>query len=126
MPTYCYRRKDNGELVEMQMSVFELVRRQQKDGSIVLDDGGEAVRDYAEEMGGFRHCPGTYPMISEALGVHPSQIPAFAKDAADKGIPTEFTRDGGVIFRDRTHRREYCRAYGFFDKNAGYSDPTPK
>ena len=85
-----------------------------------------AARDYLAEQGGVRDTPGNWPMESEALGVHPSQIADATEHARSIGIPTEFTPDGLAILRDREHRRRYCEAVGVFDRNAGYGDPTPR
>jgi hypothetical protein len=69
--------------------------------------------------------PSCWPMKSEALAVHPKQIGAAVEDARKKGVSVDFTKDGRVIFRDRNHRAEYLRAYGYFDRDAGYGDPSP-
>ena len=40
------------------------------------------------------------------------------------GVPTEFDKESGdAIFRSRGHRKRYCRACGFHDKDGGYGDP---
>lgn len=59
---------------------------------------------------------------SDALSVIPQRIAKAS--AADKknGVPTEYTSEGQPIFRDRAHRREYLRAYGFHDRDGGYGD----
>ena len=63
---------------------------------------------------------------SVALAVHPSQVQEAAADAAAKGVPTDFAPDGRPEFRDRKHRASYMRAYGFFDRDAGYGDAAPQ
>lgn len=65
-----------------------------------------------------------WPMESEALGVHPDQIEEYAKDAARKGVPTQFTEEGNPIFESRKHRYNYMKLYGYYDKDAGYGDRT--
>jgi len=66
-----------------------------------------------------------WPLESEACAVHPSQVTEATMDAARNGIPTEFNpRTGGVIFRSKAHRKAYCEHYGYYDRNAGYGDPT--
>lgn len=62
------------------------------------------------------------PLASEALGVHPKQINEAKKDAAEKGVQTDFTPDGRPLFRDRDHRNRYLSAYGYFDRDGGYGD----
>lgn len=64
-----------------------------------------------------------WPIVSDALAVHPKRRQEAIDDAVAKGVPTEFTPSGQPILRDRAHRREYCRAYGFHDNNGGYGDP---
>jgi hypothetical protein len=66
-------------------------------------------------------------MESEALAVHPSQVSEAHHDAVKMGVPTEFnSRTGAPIFRSKQHRKQYCETYGFYDKNAGYGDPTKR
>lgn len=67
---------------------------------------------------------GWKPLASDALAVRPSQIKEAREDAIKKGVPTDFLADGRPVFRTRQHRANYLKAYGFFDKSAGYGDPT--
>lgn len=64
----------------------------------------------------------TRPLESDALAVHPDQIAEAREDAARAGIPTDFTPDGRPMFTSRGHRARYCKHYGFFDRDGGYSD----
>lgn len=59
---------------------------------------------------------------SDSLGVHPRQIKEARESALNKGVPTEFDSKGRPIFTSRLHRKRYCQAYGFFDRDAGYGD----
>jgi hypothetical protein len=74
------------------------------------------------ELAGGESLHGWKPIASVALAVHPRQIPAAREDALKKGVPTDFTPDGSPIFRTRQHRNAYLKAYGKFDRNAGYGD----
>lgn len=65
---------------------------------------------------------GWRPLASDALAVHASQVVEAAEDAKNKKVPTDFTKDGRPIFRTREHRKEYMRAYGYFDRSGGYGD----
>jgi hypothetical protein len=67
---------------------------------------------------------GWKPLISDALAVHPRQIKEAREDAIKKGVPVDFTADGRPKFTSRQQRSAYLRAYGFFDKSAGYGDPA--
>lgn len=62
---------------------------------------------------------------SDALAVHPNQIKEATEDARKKGVPTDFSEDGRPIFTSRRHLRDYCVAYGFYNRGAGYSDAQP-
>lgn len=123
MPVYCYRRKDNGELVEILMSRQEMSARQNENAEIQLEDGTLAERDFRAEFAHVGTHPGNYPMESVAAGVNPKQIREAEEHSCKIGVPTYFSKRGDPIFRDRTHRRRYLRACGFFDRNGGYSDP---
>jgi hypothetical protein len=68
---------------------------------------------------------GFSPITSDALSVHPKQVKEAMEDAAKKGVPTDFLPDGRPILRTRQHRAEYLKAYGYYDRDAGYSDPAP-
>lgn len=64
------------------------------------------------------------PIASDAMKLHPKLIAEGVADAIKKRVPTDFTTDGRPIFRTRQHRAEYLRAYGYFDRDAGYGDPA--
>ena len=66
-----------------------------------------------------------WPLKCEASGCHRSQVPEFEKMMYQAGVPTDFTKDGRAIYRDRSHRAKALRVRGMFDKDAGYADPAP-
>lgn len=68
----------------------------------------------------------TYPMKSDAAGIHPSQIPEAREHFAKMGIKVDYTRDGRAIFESPGHRKQVCEAMGLYDRNGGYSDPQPQ
>lgn len=59
-----------------------------------------------------------WPIVSDALAVHADQVQEAIADAAKKGVPTEFRKDGRPVLRDRAHRKAYLKAYGFIDRNS--------
>jgi hypothetical protein len=64
-----------------------------------------------------------WPLLSDAMAVHPLDIQEAMDDARRKGVPTNFDpEDGRAEFRDRGHRRDYLRAYGKHDRDACYGD----
>lgn len=62
------------------------------------------------------------PKLSEALGVHPTQVQEAMDDARKRGVPTDFTRDGRAVITSRAHQKALCRAYGFTNKDGCYGD----
>jgi hypothetical protein len=65
---------------------------------------------------------GWKPLVSDALAVHPNQVKEAIDDARAKGVSVDFKEDGRPVFTSRQQRKEYCKAYGFYDRNAGYGD----
>lgn len=66
-----------------------------------------------------------WPYASDAMGVRPEDIPRAQAILAEHGVKTEYTETGEAIMRDKAHRKAHCRALGFWDRDAGYSDPEP-
>lgn len=63
-----------------------------------------------------------WPMLSEALAVHPEDIPEAKAFYKKRGLDVDFSKDGRVVMRDRAHRRKVIKANGSFDKDGGYGD----
>lgn len=119
MPTYCFTTKE-GETVERWFPMGkapEYVR---------LEDGRRARRDILAEHGEFRPTCGNWPILSDALGVHPSQVAEATAQAHSVGVPTEFRPDGRAVLRSPEHRKRFAEALGFYDLNGGYGDPQRK
>lgn len=68
--------------------------------------------------------PSGWPMVSDALAVDPRDAGEAQADAAKRGVPTEFNREGQPIFTSSGHKAAYCRAMGAVDRNGGYRDYT--
>ena len=119
MPSYCYTTK-GGETVERQFPMMD-----DHPEMIVLDDGRVAFRDFAAEAAGGSP-PGNWPQYSDAMGVGESQIHEAMAESVKLGVPTEFNQQGQAVFTSARHRKKYAEANGFYDRNAGYSDPLPK
>jgi len=134
MPTYCFR-TDDGESLELVMSVEELEARRLVNTAMSTHEEGDpyrlpgdviGYRDYQAEWSGFKHTPGNWPQYSDAAGVAPHQVEEATRKSQEMGIPTNFTEDGRAIFEGAGHRKRYCESVGLFDRNAGYGDPTPQ
>lgn len=124
MPIYCYR-DEKGNLYEREMTVAEKEQIENPDGWIIDPDSGVTLyRDWVAEHKKTSHFPGAYPLYSESLGVQPDQIKEQMEYDREIGAPmTHFDERGRAVFESRKHRREYARAHGFVDFDAGYSDP---
>ena len=64
-----------------------------------------------------------WPIHSDAMGVHPSQIPAAQQALRAAGVHTDYDREGRPILTDASHRKRHAEALGFYDRNGGYRDP---
>lgn len=123
MPMYEFQTED-GEVVELFMPFAEFDKRV-KDGQITLDDG-RVAKSYFNSKSLISTVPSNYPMVSDAAGVHPSQIKEHMDHLRQMGCgQVNHTKDGSVIFESKGQRRKVLKALGLFDRNAGYSDPTP-
>lgn len=65
-----------------------------------------------------------WPYVSDALGCHPDQIKEQAQSLLEAGIPTQFTKDGGLILQDNQHRNAVMAHNGIFDRDASYGQRT--
>jgi len=119
---YVYRIQGTRETVELEMTVAELVRRQRPDGTINLGGGRIGERDWSAENAPQTAKASCWPMESDALGVHPGQIPEASRRFREMGVPTRFAPNGAAILENRRHRAQLIRARGFHDRDGGYSD----
>jgi hypothetical protein len=61
------------------------------------------------------------------MGCWPGQQAESTEYAVAKGCTGfEYKEDGHVAFDNRASRKQFAEAHGFHDRDAGYSDPTPK
>lgn len=84
---------------------------------------GRGERTLAESISGAqpsrkRHESRGYPIKSVALAVTRKRIPEQMKRDAERGVPTEYTKNGRPILRDAAHRKAYLKAYGYHDRNS--------
>lgn len=120
MPTYGYKSED-GEYMELIMSIAEMENRQRLDGTIE-HEGKTWKRTFAIlGVTGTESNPG-WPIESQALGIPPEHIERFRQFDRSRGVPTDYTKTGEPILRDRNHRRRYLKAHNCYDRNGGYGD----
>lgn len=70
------------------------------------------------------HTSGCWPMKSDAMAVHPDDIPAALERNKRHGVAgvTYDPKDGRAILADRGARRDLMKLEGVHDKNGGYGD----
>ena len=62
-------------------------------------------------------------LVSTAMGCHPTQVEEANKILTEKGIKdAHYQPDGFVKFESRSGRRDFCKAMGIYDADAGYGD----
>ena len=112
---YCYRCGKCGRRFERRLHVEDSGKPQ------TCECGEVARRDFLAEHIGTRSGQAGWPMVSEAAGVHPSQIGEARKLIRDKaGVDCDFTSDGNPVFTGMEHRRKCLKAMGYQDKLAYY------
>ena len=52
-------------------------------------------------------------VISDSMGVHPSQIKEAMEMDRKLGFATEYLPDGRIVFDNSAMMRSYCKAHGF-------------
>lgn len=118
MPLYCYV-SDAGDTLELFQPMDDAkwsIRR----------NGVTYHRDLHAEHGRFKNTPGNWPMVSDAMGVHPSQIPEATEQLRRAGITeseASFVKNGGLKLETRRARTKCANALRFFDRDAAYGDP---
>lgn len=120
MPTFCYSRTVDGR-----KHTIERFYPFGKEPKTVTVDGSRYRRDLAAEWCGGKaeDLTQAWPILSDSIGVHPSQVKEAEEHAKKHGVPTEFTPDGRCILRNKQHRKAYAELIGHYDLNGGYSDP---
>ncbi len=69
------------------------------------------------------HSPACWPMLSDALAVHPKQIPAVMERNKQHGLHVEYNpTDGRPVLMDRGMRRDLMKLEAIHDNNGGYGD----
>jgi hypothetical protein len=119
MPYYIYTCKD-GHKSEY-FSSMDKYKRFRK--CKCPDCGKRAEHTIIATTQNFRHSAGTWPMHSEAIAIHPSQIREQQDALAKHGVTCDFDSEGRAILTSRHHRKEVAEAMGLFDRNGGYGDP---
>jgi hypothetical protein len=86
---------------------------------------GKAQRARRQMVAGGHHSS-CWPKVSEALGVHPKQIPSMQAYLKKHGINAKFRRDGKCVVGSQAEQNRIMRARGMFNYDAGYGDVAPE
>jgi hypothetical protein len=89
---------------------------------VTKEEFDEAIPELPLGDGPGGHSPSCWPMVSEAMAVHPKRVEEAIANARAKGVPTDFDPMGRPILVSRAHRKAYNHAYGVHDNNGGYGD----
>lgn len=77
--------------------------------------------DLSEQAAPDGHRPNCWPMVSEALAVHPSQVDEANERARKAGIGVKYQKGTGLCQIDSAREKaKLVKLEGFFDKQAGY------
>lgn len=69
------------------------------------------------------HLPGCWPMVSEALAVHPDQVGEANARNKKHGVAARYEDGTGMCqIPDRNDRAKLLKLEGYHDKSAGYGD----
>lgn len=118
MPMYVYSCDKCGSTEE---HMFEVEKRKVTVKCVIC--GGKAGRNIAlEHAGNTAPSPWNSPLLSQALGVAPSQVKEAERRHREVGCPTDFTKDGRAIIRSRDHRNKLLKLNRMRDRDASYGD----
>jgi hypothetical protein len=96
------------------MSVKELEDCVVRDGVYLIDEKEDSI-DFAKQSESTRS-GGSWPRLSDAIGVHPSQIKEQMAIDKKLGVRIEYTKDGRAVVESQAHQRQIRRAYKLKDK----------
>ena len=120
MPGYIYTHPETKERKRLIMTVSEMLSRTKKwDGDAIEIDGVVWDRCIACEHERVRGNSAGWPMLSEAAGTHPDEIPKAMEEARRRGVNLNYTSDGRAIFENAAHRRRALKALNLKDRQ-GY------
>jgi len=120
MPLHCFRRRDNGQLVERFFHATETVPdvlTQGNDDASYKDRLPKGVKADREMVCGKRPAArGKWPIHSRALAFGPGRVTEAIR--AEAGC--DFDRDGCPVLESPAHRRKVLKRMGAVDQDAYY------
>ena len=110
MPTYCFTTK-GGVTVERQFPRGEAPESVRAGGKV-------AGRDFRAEHVKTSPTVGWPMQPCVGSGVNAADAGKLRKFLKDRGCPTEVTRDGDPVYRNKSHRDKALKLRGLHDKNS--------
>lgn len=119
MPTYCFK-LPSGQIIE---KVYPMSAKR----PTRLKVGDQyAIRDFNAEGANPHGMANVHARASDALGVHPRQVPAMQALLKRRGCrDTQFDSTGACIILNESHETEVHTARGSFNPEGGYSGKSP-
>lgn len=112
MPVYCYRR--GAEVVEHFVHSWkDAPKALRMDHKVFRRSYGDERRQPVLQ----RANAWSKPVVSVAMGVHPSQVPEMER--AFPGV--KYTTNGDPVFVNEGQRRRYMKHFGFVDRDGNWS-----
>lgn len=133
---YFYISRETSEVVCVRMSFTERMKRESS-GFLDLPDGTEARYSLTENVlrsgdankrrrSSSKRTRAKWPIRTVLTGVGEGQTRELRDFITERGLRgTHVHEDGSVEWSGPQARRDYCKAVGLYDKNAGYGDPAP-
>ena len=115
MPVYVYKNKETGERIDRSYGMQDNIPEK------IQYKGATYIRDYHAESAKTPP-PANWPMVSEAMGVHPDQVDEANKAALKLGLGVPYRKDGMAILEDRSHRKRMMKSFQIHDNDGGYGD----
>lgn len=114
MPQYCFTSKSTGKTYTVLRTISN---RDNPPAPSEVDesDEGPFSRDLTAEQTHSTDQEYDKPVFSNALGIHPNQIP----EATRRFPHHEYAPDGRMILRSHAQRKRVMKELGFFDRD-GY------
>lgn len=129
MPIYCFKREDNGAIIEqhfamgkapkyIEFDVFHAVDANQSFEQKRVRANRNIVAEHKKSK---PRNAGQWPRESHAFGCATHQAEEFTKRTAAMGVPTEFSKETGcAVITSVSHQRKLLRAMDMHNKDAYY------
>lgn len=123
MPTYLFRHPKTGERKTVTMTFSEYDAAYIGPDADGYDryrvDGKSWLRDLDAEANGYTMTSASWPILSDAAGCLPEEVPENMEHARRCGVALNYAADGRPIFESPRHRKQALKALGMHDRD-GY------